>query len=66
MGALNEVVAAYSRLSEAEKREFWLQVGEHSSDEWGAQIKADAESGRLDAVFADGIREFEAGQCRKL
>lgn len=66
MGALNEIVEAYSRLSEADKRAFWLQVGEPSADGWDAQIKEDAESGRLDALFAAGIQEFEAGQCRKL
>ncbi|UJS26253.1 DUF2281 domain-containing protein [Thiothrix winogradskyi] len=35
-------------------------------DAWDKQIQADAESGKLDALFAADIQAYESGQCQPI
>ncbi|MBO0613680.1 MAG: hypothetical protein RL122_1669 [Pseudomonadota bacterium] len=37
-----------------------------ADDAWDNQIQADAESGKLDAIFAADIQAYEAGQCQRI
>ena len=37
-----------------------------ADDAWDNQIQADAESGKLDAIFAADIQAYEAGQCQPI
>ena len=51
-------------IAEARRLSVWLD--EYLDDAWDEQMKADAESGKLDQVFAKALADIEAGKVRDL
>ena len=51
-------------IAEARRLSVWLD--EYLDDAWDEQMKADAESGKLDRVFAKALADIEAGKVRDL
>jgi hypothetical protein len=51
-------------LAEARRLSTWLE--EYLDDAWDEQMKSDAESGKLDRVFAKALADIEAGKVRDL
>lgn len=43
-----------------------LKRQQFKDDAWDKQIQADAESGKLDLLFAADIQAYEAGQCQPI
>lgn len=66
MGTVNEIVEAYRKLSPDEQSKVLFVLNHLDDDDWDRQIQADAESGKLDKVFADDIAAFKAGTCREI
>ena len=63
MGTVKDVLEIIDTFSEAEKQQIIDYI---QDDEWDKQIAKDAASGRLDAIFAKDIAEFEQGKCQKI
>lgn len=66
MGTVNEFVEAYKQLPTEKKNRVLDALNHLDDDDWDKQIQADAESGKLDEVFADDIAAFNAGKCREI
>lgn len=66
MSTVQEIEAAIEKLP---KKEFWEltdRLMAKREDEWDRRIEADANSGKLDALFEQADRDFEAGRCKEL
>ena len=66
MSTVAEIEAAVARLP---KEEFWdltERLIAMREQEWDRQIEKDAESGKLDKLFDQADRDFEAGRCKEL
>ncbi len=57
---------AVSMLSPADLAEFRRWFVEFDAAAWDAQIEADAASGKLDALAAQALAEYESGKARQL
>jgi hypothetical protein len=53
-------------LSPGELAELRDWIAEHDWQEWDAQIERDADSGKLEKLFATAVRDHDAGKSRKL
>lgn len=63
MGTVKDVLEIIGTLTADERQ----QVRDYlQEDEWDKQMDEDAENGRLDAFFAEGIKEFEQGKCKRI
>ena len=66
MTTVAEIEAAIAQLP---KDEFWSLTDRliaMREDEWDRQIEADAKAGKLDRMFEQADRDFEAGRCKEL
>ncbi len=66
MSTVEEIEAAIVSLP---KDEFWKLTDRLIAlreDAWDRQIDADAKSGKLDRLFEQADRDFEAGRCTEL
>jgi len=66
MSTVEEIETAITQLP---KDQFWKltdRVIALREDEWDRQIEADAKSGKLDKLFEQADRDFEAGRCKEL
>ena len=66
MSTVTEIEAAIAQLP---KDEFWKLTDRLIAlreEEWDRQIEKDAESGKLDKLFDQADRDFEAGRCKEL
>ncbi|HMJ05534.1 MAG TPA: hypothetical protein VK474_04700 [Chthoniobacterales bacterium] len=66
MSTVQEIEAAIAQLP---KEEFWSltdRVLALREDAWDRQIESDAVSGKLDKLFEQADRDFEAGRCQEL
>lgn len=66
MSTVKEIEEAIAQLP---KDEFWSLTDRliaMREDEWDRQIEADAKSGKLDRLFEQADRDFEAGRCKEL
>lgn len=66
MSAVEEIKnACMTRLGVAERLELarWLA---NQDGEWDLEIESDAVAGRLDHLFDEADRDFEAGRCKSL
>ncbi|HVR37417.1 MAG TPA: hypothetical protein VMS21_16400 [Methylomirabilota bacterium] len=66
MSTVQEIEAAISQLP---KDEFWRLTDRLIAlreEEWDRQIEADANDGKLDRLFEQADRDFEAGRCKEL
>jgi len=51
------------------REEFWKLAkwfDDTRSEEWDREIEEDAVSGKLDRLFEEADRDFDAGRCRPL
>jgi hypothetical protein len=66
MSTVTEIEAAIAHLP---KDEFWKLTDRLIAlreEAWDRQIEKDAESGKLDKLFDQADRDFEAGRCKEL
>lgn len=66
MSTVKEIEAAIAQLP---KDEFWKltdRLVAMREDAWDRQIEADAKSGKLDKLFEQADRDFDAGRCQDL
>ena len=66
MSTVEEIETAIRQLP---KDQFWKLTDRLIAlreDEWDRQIEADAKSGKLDKLFEQADRDFEAGRCKEL
>lgn len=66
MSTVMEIEAAIAKLP---KDEFWKLTDRLIAlreEAWDRQIEKDAESGKLDKLFDQADRDFEAGRCKEL
>jgi len=66
MSTIEEIETAITQLP---KDQFWKlteRLIALREDEWDRQIEADAKSGKLDKVFEQADRDFQAGGCKEL
>ncbi|MFM2430788.1 MAG: hypothetical protein RLZZ511_2001 [Cyanobacteriota bacterium] len=61
---IEEVQAGIRKLPIAEAWRLAAWLDEYLNDAWDEQMKADAESGRLDRAFAKELAEIKANQLR--
>jgi hypothetical protein len=66
MATITDVEAMIRQLPLAEARCLSAWLEEYLNDAWDEQMKADAESGKLDRVFAKALADIEAGKVRDL
>ncbi len=63
---LNELEQTVTKLPPEQLAKFRQWFLQFDSDRWDEQISADANSGQLDAVARDALKEFHDGQTRPL
>ena len=66
MSTVQDIETAIANLP---KNEFWELTDRLIAlreDAWDRQIEADAASGKLDRLFEQADRDFEAGRCTEL
>mgnify|MGYP006927939120 CR=1 FL=1 len=56
------VEKAVEQLSQAELAKFRRWYDQFDADVWDAQIEADAAAGKLDALAAEALAEYQSGQ----
>jgi len=66
MSSVNEVEKAVRELSGAELAEFRRWFFEFDAQIWDAELEADAQKGRLDALGDQALEEFRSGRSRPL
>lgn len=66
METAKDVLAAYEKLDLVERLRVLSALHPEEDDDWDKQMQADAESGKLDKVFAADRAAFKAGQCREI
>ncbi|ABW27248.1 hypothetical protein [Acaryochloris marina] len=66
MTTVAEIEAAIRQLPEDEARQLSAWLVDYLDDAWDAQIKTDAEAGRLDAFIARAEADIAAGDVRNL
>ncbi|MBI4324049.1 MAG: hypothetical protein HY674_02170 [Chloroflexi bacterium] len=63
MEEIKQTCATSLTVQEREELARWLA---EFDDDWDRQIEADAARGKLDKLFAEADRDFEAGRCTPL
>ncbi len=66
MSTVQEIEAAIASLP---KEEFWKLTDRLLAlreDAWDRQIEADSQAGKLNRLFEQADRDFEAGRCQEL
>jgi hypothetical protein len=66
MSTVQEIEQAVSRLSGEELARFREWFGQFDAMIWDEQFEADVQSGRLDDIADQAIRDFRAGKFREL
>jgi hypothetical protein len=66
MSELDKLAERIKQLSPEELKRFRAWFAEFDARVWDAQIEADSKAGKLDALVAEGLAEYEAGKTRKL
>jgi len=66
MRTVEEIEAAIAQLPKEEIRKLTDRLLALREQEWDRQMEADASSGKLDKLFDEADREFEAGRCKEL
>jgi hypothetical protein len=54
------------RLSQKELEQLQSWFLEFNSDSWDRQIEVDATAGKLDALAAEALEEYDAGKAREI
>ncbi len=66
MTTLERVEKAVKQLSAEDLAKFRQWFAEFDGDTWDAQIEADAAAGKLDALAAEALAEYHAGQATEI
>ncbi len=66
MTTIQAIEQAVQRLPAAELAEFRSWFAEYDETQWDAQIERDAASGKLDAMAAEALAEYESGKAQEL
>jgi hypothetical protein len=65
VSTVEEIIAAIEKLSPRERCELNALLHPEPDDEWDKQMRADAESGKLDWMFEEARRDEEQGRLRE-
>lgn len=66
MSTVQEIAAAIEKLP---KKDFWEltdRLVAMREEAWDRQIEDDAKAGKLDRLYEQADRDFEAGRCKEL
>lgn len=66
MTKVEEIEKAVTHLSQEDLARFREWFSGFDATLWDQQIEEDAESGRLDALADQAVRDFRAGRCTEL
>jgi len=67
MSTVTEIIEAVKSLGVEEKGEFLARLNEVDFDDaWDRQIEADAQAGRLDALWQQALHDIKAGRTKPL
>lgn len=66
MSNVDEIEAAIARLPKAAFWKLTDRLMERREAEWDSQLEADAQAGRLDALWTEAEKEIEAGETTPL
>lgn len=66
MTTVETLEAAVSQLPPQDLAEFRRWFAEFDAAAWDQQIDADAATGKLDALAAEALAEYDSGQAREL
>ena len=66
MSTVKEIEEAISHLSPEEYKTFRAWFDEYENQQWDSQFEKDVESGRLDNMAQEALKEYEAGNCSDL
>ncbi|KNZ31160.1 MAG: hypothetical protein AD742_18245 [Methylibium sp. NZG] len=66
MGNVQSIEKAVEGLPPSELAEFRRWFAEFDAAAWDAQLEADASAGKLDALAAEALAEYEAGKSREI
>ncbi len=64
--SIQEIQEAIASLPRSEQSELFERLDEYRAEQWDAQIKEDAEAGRLDHLIAEAKADFREGRTRPL
>jgi hypothetical protein len=65
MGTVESIEKAVQSLPPADLAAFRRWFAEYDSAAWDAQIEADAKAGKLDALAAEALAEYNSGKARE-
>lgn len=66
---MSKVEEIEKEIEKLPREEFWKLAkwfDEKLGDHWDRQVEEDAVSGKLDRLFEEADRDFDAGRCRPL
>jgi hypothetical protein len=66
MSILEAAEKAVIQLSAQELAQFRQWFAEYDGELWDAQIEADAEAGKLDALAKEALTEYKAGKATEI
>lgn len=66
MTTIQAIEQAVQQLPTAELAEFRRWFVEYDESVWDVQIERDAASGKLDALAAEALAEYQSGQAQEL
>ncbi|HEY6864787.1 MAG TPA: hypothetical protein VI319_12900 [Burkholderiales bacterium] len=66
MSKIEQIEKQIQSLSEQELAEFRTWFAEFDHGLWDRQIEADSRSGKLDAMAAQALADYNAGKARKI
>ena len=66
MTTVESIARAIEKLSPTELAQFRRWFAEFDAEAWDVQIEADAAAGKLDALAAEALAEYEAGKAREI
>jgi hypothetical protein len=66
MPSIESIERAIEKLPPHELAEFRKWFAKFDESVWDAQIEADAQAGKLDALAAEALAEYQSGKAREL
>ena len=66
MSTVEAIERAIENLPSAELDELRRWFSQFDADTWDAQIEADAAAGKLDALAAEALAEYQRGEAREI
>ena len=66
MSTVKEIEEAISHLSPEDYKAFRVWFEEFENQQWDSEFEKDVESGRLDSIAQEALKEYEAGNFTDL